>query len=126
MGVARRTTQKGSMKVREALAVIDQMSYKPGWRIEAKPIIDKFGYDALEVSLRMRVTDAYDHSRTVMFQSAAVLHMLERQDEEGLVRDVMRLIERAEVHEAREFFTYRGERPFDPHDSVLEEGKRYG
>ena len=41
--------------------------------------------------------------------------------EEGLVRMAFGAALRFEEHECREFFTYRGQRPFDPHKVLIQE-----
>jgi hypothetical protein len=74
----------------------------------------------------MEVPDANDPNTVREFCSAWLTRMLSQWDEEGVVRDAYRLATQAETHEAGEFFTYKGDRPFDPHRSVLKEGERYG
>lgn len=45
---------------------------------------------------------------------------LDPEDPEPLIRAVFGMTMRLEEHEAREFFMYRDQRPFDPHKRLLE------
>lgn len=105
--------------------ILEQITYKPGWKLQWRPV-DLHGMMGLRIWWTLRVPDAYDPTKMVTFQSAHVIPDPRRLDSESLVREVWRLTQRAELHEAGEFFMYGDERPFDPHRSVLEEGKRFG
>lgn len=105
---------------------LGQIEYKPGWRLEWEWTSPDWPFGApmlLQIRWHMLVPDAYEPERLVRFTSAWVIPYWEHLDEESLVREVYRLTLRAEEHEAGEFFQYKGARPFDPHRSVIGDGR---
>ena len=106
--------------------VLGQISYKPGWTLEWEVgDCELIGYpDYLQIRWHMYVSDRDNPTKMVFFESAWVIPHWGTLDKEGLVREVWRLTQRAELHEAGEFFMYGAERPFDPHKPVLHESRR--
>ncbi len=116
------------MNAEQVNQVLGQITYKPGWTLEweiqegfNEPAI---GYHAirmttLQVRWHMYVSDRDNPTKMVFFESAWVIPHWDTLDKEGLVREVWRLTQRVELHEAGEFFMFGAERPFDPHKPVL-------
>jgi hypothetical protein len=102
---------------REFIAVVEGISYRPGWKLSADwhP-----GYQSVQVVLNALVDDAYGGlgARRV---DVLTMQMLSYRELEYFdvprVLDWVRhcLIMEMEDHESREFFKYKGERVFDPH-----------
>lgn len=110
------------MMATEAEEVLSQIEYKPGWRL-VYWFDRSFLQDLIWIKWEFEAVDAYDPSQTVMMES--VSHLLPFFSEEQILREVFHSAQRAELHESAEFFTYKGERPFDPHKSLLHNGERY-
>ena len=121
---AKRYGKKGiDMDVSQVNSVLGQITYKPGWTLEWD--IEKgCGWNdlhqpTLQIRWHMYVPDRDNPTEMVFLTSAWIIPHWDTLDKEGLVREVWRLIQRAELHEAGEFFMYGAERPFDPHAPVL-------
>lgn len=106
------------MTVREAVAVIENISYRPGWKLEVN-----LGYgfaDAVMIVLSALVEDAYggpgSRRINVMMHKTLTATELQYFDIPRLLDWVRRfLFLEMEDHESREFFKFHGERVFDPH-----------
>ncbi len=115
------------MKREQVNQVLGQISYKPGWTLEWD--IEKgCGWNDSQHMLQIRwhtyTRDRDDHRKMVFLTSAWIIPHWDTLDKEGLVREVWGLTQRAELHEAGEFFMYGVERPFDPHLPVLHGSRR--
>lgn len=98
--------------------ILGQVEYKPGWKLRYH--LDRFGDGAaiLHLNWAFLTVDAYDPTREVVLDSTAAF-LAEPLTEERLVREAFLLARRAEEHEAMEWFTYKGDRTFDPHKSLI-------
>lgn len=95
--------------------VIARLSYKPGWKFKVGGPLGRF------LCVFATTPDSTDLSRERTTQ-----HMFELPpvaDERGLVRWVFDQLLLAELHEAGEFFSVDGFRPFFPHHQ--DEGSPY-
>lgn len=94
------------MKRAELERLVRQIRYKPGWR---------FGVDdSGDIVVSARVRDSYSRTRrgvTVYSYTVVQSDMSERDVLQGIIDAV----EALEFHETREWFRYRGTRPFNPH-----------
>ena len=111
------------MKHEQVNQVLGQITYKPGWTLEWEVLGHspdfRFSASHLQIRWHMYVSDRDNPEKMVFFESAWVIPHWDTLDKEGLVREVWRLTQRVELHEAGEFFMYGAERPFDPHAPVL-------
>lgn len=110
------------MNKQETETILAEIKYKPGWNLSYwwENYLEA---EMLNFRWQFWAQDAYS-SQMVELTSHKIASPFFF-DEEQLVREVFALAQRAEMHECAEFFTYKGERPFDPHKSVLEAGGRY-
>src|SRR5688572_8603081 len=93
----------------EITLYVDRVRYKPGWSFQV--LVTDF--ESPQLFITARVMNAYDHSQ--MVDLGIKSHLPRFRDEKALEDWLMWRIERIESHEAREFFTVDGKRPFDPH-----------
>ena len=115
------------MKHEQVNQVLGQISYKPGWTLEweiEEAISTATFQTVLQIRWHMYVPDRDNPTKMVFFTSAWVIPHWDTLDKEGLVHEVWRLTQRAELHEAGEFFMFGAERPFDPHEPVLHGSRR--
>ena len=108
-----------AMKHEQVNQVLGQITYKPGWTLEWEIYENMHPFGQLQIRWHMYVPDRDNPTKMVFFTSAWVIPHWDTLDKEGLVREVWRLTQRVELHEAGEFFMYGAERPFDPHKPVL-------
>ena len=107
------------MKIDEMQSIVAACSYKPGWVIqlhtEDRPYIQIAATTPCSVSGQ---DVAWKSGKTYLS-----LHMCRQE----VVSAVYGAIEKAELHEVREFFRYRGSSIFNPHldPDVLAEVARY-
>lgn len=97
----------------EIKAIVDQITYKPGWSIIlAHDQLDPAGRSYIQIAAA--TPDSTNPSNIVPWKSAK--HYLSpfmcRQE---IVGTVYHAVERAELHEMNEFFRYKGASIYNPH-----------
>lgn len=110
------------MNLDKAEWVLRQINYKPLHELKWDIIND----DVLEVYWSFERPDCLDPSEWGIGRSGPVIVYLPHiYTDEQLVRIVFGMTMRLEEHEAREFFAYGIERPFDPHRALISKHGRY-
>jgi len=104
------------MKLEEFFAMVNAIKYKPGWNLTAVTMLDHGG-DLVRVSLSARVLDARlsNQTITVFLHDVFTRDSIELSTPLDMLYRIRHFIEGMETHETREWFTYNGTRPFDPH-----------
>ncbi len=93
------------MSEHDLRALLTQLRYKPGWHFR----VDASG----DIVVTARVQDAYHRGHRTSVRSYVVVNKHWRRA--TVLKETMEAIEALEFHEAREWFCYKGRRPFDPH-----------
>lgn len=89
------------------MSVVDQITYKPGWRFAQKGTL---------VQVTARVPSSSDPNKHVN-----ISHCFDHTGTDvELIWEVMKTIEFLEAHEFAEFFKLNGRRIINPHGPVLE------
>lgn len=93
--------------------LVEQLTYRPGWTFRLEDIDRGQGSEGLTLIVRVVTQDSYHHD-----QQRAVLHYMpvppasyQRRDWQRWLLDQLVLIE---THEACEFFTIEGSKPYAP------------
>ena len=94
--------------------IMQDIRPRPGWRVRAERVFR--GPADVLITVAARVKDSGGHGyvevgRVEFLGPERLKHL----DERGALRLVLRLLDEAEAHETREWFRYKGTRPFDPH-----------
>lgn len=105
------------MTLEEFQCFIADISYKPGWRLRIRDDLWQCGY-VLAVDCEQPDRNS---CKPVRLGSQNILYYeaIDRMDKDEVLRWVRHCLHRMETHEADEWLTYRGERPFDPHKDEL-------
>lgn len=104
----------------EIAAVLSEITYKTGWVLSWEWVNEGRESELLHVRWTAEFPDSRDPEGTVReFFHGTALHPLRYQTEEDLVQAVWGLTRRAELHEAGEFYRFRGELVRDPHKGEL-------
>ncbi len=110
------------MKKARAEFILRSISYKPGHKLRWKEVAT----DVLEVYWEFERPDCLNPSEWGVGRSGPVtIYLPHLYSEEQLVRTIFGMTIRLEEHEAREFFTYGIQRPFDPHRALVAQHGRY-
>ena len=112
------------MKHEQVNQVLGQISYKPRWTLEWEIYENMYPFTQLQIRWHTYVPDRDDPTKQVFLTSAWIIPHWDTLDKDELVREVWRLTQQAELHEAGEFFMYGAERPFDPHAPILHGSRR--
>lgn len=101
------------MTFEECVSIVERIRYKPGTDIDIYRPVDR---DVLVIHARIPVIEleSKQPSKLNMTLTIDALY-IERIEAQQLLDMVMHRFEEAEIHEAREWFSYRGERIFNPH-----------
>jgi hypothetical protein len=102
----------------EFARVVQAIEYKPGWRFLVDLHWDRPSHWCVTVRVQAEVTNAYPpHEKATMQSGYSVSDAeLHHMDEDRAMRRVYSILSHMEIHELREFFKYKGVRPFDPHN----------
>lgn len=105
-------TQKAPFPVLLA-DLVDNLAYKPGFRITLEDIDRGQGSTGLTLLVYITTADSYDHGKT-----RSVVHYFivpaAAYDERSWRRWLFEQILLVETHEAMEFFTIDGDKPYAP------------
>lgn len=93
--------------------IVRDVRVRPGWRVTVEKAFAQ-PPEAILV-LRGRVLDSDRSGRRFPVEFVEFMPDLQGLTPRGALRRVLRLLDQAERHETREWFRYRGTRPFDPH-----------
>lgn len=111
------------MDAKSAIALVNQLIYRPGWTIEAVSLTDRFeGAICLQITYPTRIADRdqADAGYPVeMTASAKFVVLAGPCNDTELYRKVLEAILKVECHEAREFLRVHPTNwaPFHPHRS---------
>lgn len=97
------------MNVADIRAVLKECEYKPGWQlslVEGHP-------EGLVLNIRAEVHDAYHPQRRTVLSIDSYLPPLDTK--EDLLRWIGWRLQRCEIHEAMEWWRYRGVPVCNPH-----------
>ncbi len=109
-----------SLTVEDMHAIVNQITYKPNWKIHLKDDTDR-----LYVQIEATTPDSLSGELTTWRSGKTYLSPFMCRQE--VVGAVFGAIEKAELHEIREFFRYKGASIFNPHldpDILAEVAKR--
>ncbi len=101
----------------EAVAVVESISYKPNWKIMATHNVDQF---AVVMCVMHKAEDTYHPGVEIPVVLTKTLHNLSLERSHGedfLLEEVHRMIREVELHELDEWFKYKGQRIYDPHNT---------
>lgn len=107
------------MTLSEARAILNGIVYKPN-----HALVYELRHDGLtmQVYWEFERPNCYNPSEWGVGRSGPVtIHLPDVFNAEQLVRMVFGMTMRLEEHEAREFFLYKGDRPFDPHVPLIKD-----
>jgi hypothetical protein len=101
----------------EFARVVMDIKYKPGWRFDVAMHWDRPNHWGVTLYVRAEVENAYPPYEKATMQSGYTVsdEELRYMDEDKAMRRVYSVLSHMEIHELREYFQYKGERPFDPH-----------
>lgn len=103
--------------------ITDRIKYKPGYHL----VVLKVTKTIYKLWWSFRRPDSRSPDVSEWGISGSVLiDMSEDPDEEAILRTIFGMTQRLEEHETREFLTYDGLRPFDPHIQLLPERTSIG
>lgn len=94
-------------------ALVGELTYRPGWRFSLEEIDRGQGSKGLTLVIQITAPDGYDHGRTIMvvhFMTVPPAAFDERSWRRWLFDQIL-LVER---HEAMEFFSIAGDKPYAP------------
>lgn len=104
------------MDIDHAIEVIEQVRYKPGWKITAKRVWGSDHDVRLVVDyLAPDSSNAPEYRETIAVDAHCVIDVSDIASDLDLLRKVLDSLIEVEIHEAREFFRYGPEAPFHPH-----------
>lgn len=110
------------MEPEKAEFILRQIKYKPKHTLKWEYVKDS----VLEVWWEFERPDCLNPSEWGIGKSGPVtVYLPHVYSREQLVRMVFGMTMRLEEHEAREFFQYGIQRPFDPHRNLVDEHGRY-
>lgn len=101
------------MTALEVGAIVDQCKYKTGWHIELFGMPLYIQIDVGEASDSSLCSVARDGTRTPW--KSGKHYLSQHMSRQEIVSAVWALIQDAEMHEAREWFRYRGAAIYNPH-----------
>jgi hypothetical protein len=105
------------MGVGEFAQMAKAIKYKRGWKLEVEANWERGNDPLVYMRLQCHVPDAGDPDKYITVSLDEVISTTEiglLTPEQALYR-FRAFIEVMERHETREWFTYKGKRPFDPH-----------
>lgn len=106
------------MSVEQMQAVLDQVTYKPGWKFT----VYQGEWEGPHVVITTQVIDAYDPTQSTVLDVHSSLPPM--RDEDQLMEWLAWRLGRIEVHEMREFLKFDGQPVFDPHAPLAERDNR--
>lgn len=110
------------MNYDEATFHLRAIHYKPLHTLRWEEVAE----DVLEVWWQFQRPDCLDPTEWGTGRSGPeLLYLPHIYDKEQLVRKIFAMTLRLEEHEAREFFAFGVERPFDPHRRLIDAHGRY-
>ena len=99
----------------EAVAVIDEISYKPGWNLTAEPGTDPFGSDVIRVSIDLVLTDSRNPDNVVPVTADRRIIVGPWMTEQIIVEQIRYWLVELERHELDEWLRFRGDRVTEAH-----------
>lgn len=106
------------MTFQEVREILSQIRYKPQHEL----VYERHGEEILIVYWEFLRPDCYNPSEWGNGRSGPItIYLPEIYSKEQLVRMVFGMTMRLEEHEAREFFLFNGDRPFDPHVPLIKD-----
>lgn len=112
------------MMYADATEVLLRIRYKPGYRLRYQPLPLSAEHDLLRIWWEFERPDVTTGEPGVGVSGDTIVN-IRTATEESLVRTVFSLAMRLEEHECREWLTYKGLKPFDPHYSLVERANLY-
>lgn len=105
------------MTIEDIEAVLERVTYRPGWKIRILPPEGPFHYDrALYLLVEARVEDTFNPGREVrVWHQRPVLPPDLIRDEEHFLYLLRRELGQVECHERDEWLRVDGEMKFNPH-----------
>lgn len=102
------------MTYQEAKEIIDHVSYKPDFRIMMYRELDR---DSFAIKILRMVKDVKEPLRKIPIIYVESIHSLffVAMKKEDLLKFLMQIIKKVEIHEVEEWFSYEGNHIFDPH-----------
>ena len=109
------------MNLSKAEFHLRQIDYKPDHELRWDVLEAEPGHETIEVWWEFNRPDCYDPTEWGIGRSGPiVIYLPHVYGREQLVKMIFSMTLRLEEHEAREFFLYGIQRPFDPHKNLID------
>lgn len=94
--------------------LVEDITYRPGWNIYC---VYKPEYDQIMLTVVANVLDSYGSGNMIDIACSSVMYaeFVSNIEDSTILSYIKNFLHKVEMHEADEWFTYKGERIFDPH-----------
>jgi hypothetical protein len=105
----------------EVVALIQRVTYKPGWKLRTtvEPAVRGWGFPVVRVQLTYRAPASDGSGASVEFHGEASLSVDDRTEPDRVLAWLTAFIQRSELHEMDEWLKVDGKHVRDPHPEML-------